>query len=112
MFGGSEWLFSAGATPGGTMGQQAKERHMRAVVITEPGEPEVMQWLDVPDPSPGPGEVAINYRTEDFVAAVLEAAHVAGGSGAPGDGRRRARRQDLAAPYLTRWSEAAGRETD
>jgi NADPH:quinone reductase-like Zn-dependent oxidoreductase len=32
---------------------------MRAVVITEPGESEVMQWLDVPDPSPGPGEVVI-----------------------------------------------------
>jgi hypothetical protein len=45
MSGGSEWLFSATATPNGTMGQQAKKRHMRAVVITEPGEPEVMQWL-------------------------------------------------------------------
>ena len=59
MFGGSEWLFSAGAALGGTMGQQAKERRIRAVVITEPGESEVVQWLDVPDPSPGPGEVVI-----------------------------------------------------
>jgi hypothetical protein len=33
MFGGSEWLFSAGTTLGGTMGQQVRERHMRAVVI-------------------------------------------------------------------------------
>jgi putative PIG3 family NAD(P)H quinone oxidoreductase len=32
---------------------------MRAVVITEPGEPEVLQWLEVPDPVPGPGEVVI-----------------------------------------------------
>ena len=32
---------------------------MRAVVITEPGEPEVLRWLDVPDPVPGPGEVII-----------------------------------------------------
>lgn len=32
---------------------------MRAVVITEPGEPEVLHWLDVPDPVPGPGEVVI-----------------------------------------------------
>ena len=23
---------------------------MRAVVITEPGEPEVLRWLEVPDP--------------------------------------------------------------
>ena len=33
---------------------------MRAVVITEPGEPEVLQWLEVPDPVPGPGEVVID----------------------------------------------------
>jgi len=33
---------------------------MRAVVITEPGEPEVLQWLEVPDPVPAPGEVVID----------------------------------------------------
>jgi putative PIG3 family NAD(P)H quinone oxidoreductase len=33
---------------------------MRAVVITEPGEPDVLQWMEVPDPVPGPGEVLIN----------------------------------------------------
>jgi putative PIG3 family NAD(P)H quinone oxidoreductase len=32
---------------------------MRAVVITEPGEPEVLQWQEVPDPVPGPGDVII-----------------------------------------------------
>jgi putative PIG3 family NAD(P)H quinone oxidoreductase len=32
---------------------------MRAVVITEPGGPEVLQWREVPDPVPGPGEVLI-----------------------------------------------------
>jgi len=32
---------------------------MRAVVITEPGGPEVLRWLDVPDPVAGPGEVVI-----------------------------------------------------
>src|SRR6516225_6120941 len=32
---------------------------MRAVVITEPGGPEVLQWLEVPDPVPDPGEVVI-----------------------------------------------------
>jgi putative PIG3 family NAD(P)H quinone oxidoreductase len=34
--------------------------HMRAVVITEPGEPEVLQWREVPDPVPGPGDVIID----------------------------------------------------
>ena len=33
---------------------------MRAVVITEYGEPGVMEWLEVPDPVPGPGEVVID----------------------------------------------------
>ena len=33
---------------------------MHAVVITEPGEPEVLRWLEVPDPVPGPGEVVID----------------------------------------------------
>src|ERR1700744_3426029 len=34
--------------------------HMRAVIITEPGGPEVLQWEEVPDPVPGPGEVLID----------------------------------------------------
>jgi putative PIG3 family NAD(P)H quinone oxidoreductase len=33
---------------------------MHAVVITEPGGPEVLQWTEVPDPVPGPGEVLID----------------------------------------------------
>lgn len=33
---------------------------MHAVVITEPGGPEVLQWREVPDPRPGPGEVLID----------------------------------------------------
>jgi putative PIG3 family NAD(P)H quinone oxidoreductase len=32
---------------------------MRAVVITEPGGPEVLRWLEVPDPVAGPGEVVV-----------------------------------------------------
>jgi putative PIG3 family NAD(P)H quinone oxidoreductase len=32
---------------------------MHAVVITEPGGPEVLQWTEVPDPRPGPGEVLV-----------------------------------------------------
>ena len=37
---------------------------MRAVVITEPGGPEVLEWTEVPDPEPGPDDVLI-----DVVAA-------------------------------------------
>src|SRR5262249_51016133 len=37
-----------------------KEAAMHAVVITEPGGPEVLQWTEVPDPVPGPGEVLID----------------------------------------------------
>lgn len=33
---------------------------MHAVVITEPGGPEVLQWTEVPDPVPGPDEVLID----------------------------------------------------
>lgn len=33
---------------------------MHAVVITEPGGPEVLQWTEVPNPQPGPGEVVID----------------------------------------------------
>ncbi len=35
---------------------------MRAVVITEPGEAEVLALRDVPDPAPGPGEVVIDVH--------------------------------------------------
>jgi putative PIG3 family NAD(P)H quinone oxidoreductase len=33
---------------------------MHAVVITEPGGPEVLHWTEVPDPQPAPGEVLID----------------------------------------------------
>ncbi len=32
---------------------------MHAVVITKPGDPDVLQWTEVPDVSPGPGEVLV-----------------------------------------------------
>jgi putative PIG3 family NAD(P)H quinone oxidoreductase len=32
---------------------------MHAVVISEPGDPEVLQWTEVADPRPGPGEVVV-----------------------------------------------------
>jgi putative PIG3 family NAD(P)H quinone oxidoreductase len=33
---------------------------MHAVVITEPGDPDVLQWTEVADPVPGPGEVLVD----------------------------------------------------
>lgn len=33
---------------------------MRAIVITEPGGPEVLRWTEVDDPVPGPGEVLVD----------------------------------------------------
>ncbi len=32
---------------------------MHAVVISKPGDPEVLQWTEVADPRPGPGEVVV-----------------------------------------------------
>src|SRR3954447_6423967 len=32
---------------------------MRAITIREPGGPEVLEWTEVPDPEPGPGEVLV-----------------------------------------------------
>jgi putative PIG3 family NAD(P)H quinone oxidoreductase len=32
---------------------------MRAITITEPGGPDVLQWREVPDPEPAPGEVVV-----------------------------------------------------
>ncbi|RIQ21617.1 NAD(P)H-quinone oxidoreductase [Jiangella rhizosphaerae] len=42
---------------------------MRAVVITEPGGPEVLTWQEVPDPVCGPGEVVV-----DVVASAVNRA--------------------------------------
>jgi len=44
---------------------------MRAVVITEPGEPEVLRWLEVPDPVPGPGEVIVDVAASGVNRADL-----------------------------------------
>ena len=44
---------------------------MHAVVITEPGDPDVMRWLEVPDPEPGPGEVVIEVAASGVNRADL-----------------------------------------
>ena len=33
---------------------------MHAIVITTPGGPDVLQWMEVPDPEPGPGDLLID----------------------------------------------------
>src|ERR1700722_7051503 len=35
---------------------------MKAIVIEEHGGPEVLRYMDVPDPEPGPGEVLLRVR--------------------------------------------------
>ncbi len=35
---------------------------MRAIVVSEPGGPEVLSWSEVPDPQPGPDEVLVDVR--------------------------------------------------
>src|SRR5215472_7864364 len=42
---------------------------MRAIVIREPGGPEVLEWAEVPDPKAGPGEVVV-----DVVASAVNRA--------------------------------------
>ena len=44
---------------------------MHAVVITEPGGPEVLRWLEVPDPVPGSGEVVIEIAASGVNRADL-----------------------------------------
>jgi putative PIG3 family NAD(P)H quinone oxidoreductase len=44
---------------------------MRAVVITEPGQPDVLRWQEVPDPVPGPGEVVIEVAASGVNRADL-----------------------------------------
>jgi putative PIG3 family NAD(P)H quinone oxidoreductase len=44
---------------------------MRAVLVTEPGGPEVLEWQEVPDPAPGPGEVLIDVAAAGLNRADL-----------------------------------------
>src|SRR5690242_15286621 len=42
------------------VGPEREEKSpMKAVVVTEPGGPEVLQVQDLPEPTPGPGQVQI-----------------------------------------------------
>lgn len=44
---------------------------MYAVVVTKPGDPDVMSWTDVEDPVPGPGEVLIDVTASGVNRADL-----------------------------------------
>jgi putative PIG3 family NAD(P)H quinone oxidoreductase len=44
---------------------------MHAVVMTEPGDPDVLCWLEVPDPVAGPGEVVIDIAASGVNRADL-----------------------------------------
>jgi putative PIG3 family NAD(P)H quinone oxidoreductase len=44
---------------------------MHAVVITQPGDPDVLQWTEVEDPAPGPGEVLIDVAASGVNRADL-----------------------------------------
>jgi putative PIG3 family NAD(P)H quinone oxidoreductase len=44
---------------------------MRAITFEQPGGPDVLAWTEVPDPTPGPGEVVV-----DVVAAAVNRADV------------------------------------
>jgi NADPH:quinone reductase-like Zn-dependent oxidoreductase len=35
---------------------------MHAIVVTEYGDPQVLQWQEVPDPDPGPGQIRVAVR--------------------------------------------------
>src|SRR5881397_4205477 len=50
--------YTAGAQHEGT----AKEMKMQAVAFTQTGAPEVLRVLEVPDPTPGPGQVRIQVK--------------------------------------------------
>lgn len=44
---------------------------MHAIVVSEPGGPEVMSWQKVPDPTPGPGEVIVDVAATSVNRADL-----------------------------------------
>ena len=67
---------------------------MQAITIREPGGPEVLEWTEVPDPAPGPGEVLVEVvagavNRADLLQRQGHYAAAAGRLAVPGAGVRR-----------------------
>lgn len=81
---------------------------MRAVVIDRPGGPEVLTMRDVPDPHPGPGEIAVRVAAAGINRADLlqRAGHYPPPPGWPADipGLEYAGEVDALGEGATRWS--------
>jgi NADPH:quinone reductase-like Zn-dependent oxidoreductase len=43
---------------------------MHAIVVTQPGDPDVLSWREVPDPVAGLGEVVVDLVILDLVLPV------------------------------------------
>ncbi len=81
---------------------------MRAVVITEPGAPEVLRLLEVPDPEPGPGTIRVRVEAAGVNRADLlqRQGHYPAPDDAPRDipGLEYAGTVDRVGPNVTVWS--------
>ena len=44
---------------------------MHAIVVIQPGDPDVLTWTEVPDPVPGPGEVLVDIAASGVVVSAL-----------------------------------------
>ncbi len=80
---------------------------MKAVVITRPGPPEVLELVDVPDPQPGPGEVRVRVSAAGVNRADLmqRQGHYPAPPGWPADvpGLEFAGRVDHVGPGVEDW---------
>lgn len=80
---------------------------MKAVVITEPGPPDVLRIRDVPDPAPGPGEVRVRVAATAVNRADLlqREGHYPPPSGWPADipGLEYAGEVDAVGPNVSVW---------
>ncbi len=81
---------------------------MQAVVITEPGAPDVLRVMDVPDPEPGPGEIRVRISATAVNRADLlqRQGHYAAPSGWPETipGLEFAGQVEALGPNVTVWS--------
>ena len=81
---------------------------MRAVVITEPGAPEVLRLQDVPAPEPGPGEIRVRVAATAVNRADLlqRQGHYPAPSGWPQDipGLEYAGEVDAVGPHVSVWA--------